>query len=307
MYVDRSESASQIFQKAGLTMDLNRTVPRLCALTTAALTLIAVILRTVAMLTSFDAEIGYFDPSVSVTLNHALYFVTAVLLIAAACFIPRGALPRELNALPARTPLSVLVGLVLAAFTVAAFILCAPAAQELTPDPKGRLILAPILLGLPAAVYFLLSANRNGRYSDALGLAGFLPALWCVSGIAELYFDQFVTMNSPVKVSLHLGLLGFLFITLFELRFRIGRSLPRVAVVLFGMGSFTCLNASIPLLIATGAKVLDHRMHMLYAAVLLAAGLYGLCLLFGCCYAAPAEAVTPEAAPSPTEAPDNDV
>ena len=58
MYVDRSESASQIFQKAGLTMDLNRTVPRLCALTTAALTLIAVILRTVAMLTSFDAEIG---------------------------------------------------------------------------------------------------------------------------------------------------------------------------------------------------------------------------------------------------------
>jgi hypothetical protein len=286
MYVDRSESASQISQKAGLTMDLNRTAPRLCALITAALTLVAVILRTVAMLTSFDADIGYFDPSAAVTVNHALYFVTAALLVAAALFIPRDALPRELDAVPARLPISVLLGLILTAFTVAAFILCVPAA-------RSRLVFAPALLGLPTAVYFLLSANRGGRFTDPLGLAGFLPVLWCVSGIAELYFDPFVTMNSPVKVSLQMGLLGFMFIVLFELRFRIGRSLPRVAVIAWGIGSFACLNASVPLLVATGAGVLDHRLHMLYAAVLLVAGLYGLCLLFGYCFAVPVVAATP--------------
>ena len=281
-------------------MEKNRTVSRLCFFLTAALTLVAVILRTVAMLTGFDADIGYFAPSFTVTLNHALYFVTGGLLIALVLFIPRDTLPQELHT-PLRAPLAILTGVVLAAFAVAALVICVPLA-------RGRLILAPTLLGLPAAVYFLITANRGGRYTDLPVLTGFIPVIWCVSGIAELYFDPYVTMNSPVKISLQMGLLGFVFIVLFELRYRIGRALPRVAVVAFGTGSFACLNASVPLLIATGARVTDHPLHAFYAMVLLSAGLYGLHSLYGCaCSPAVAPAATPAVVPvdPPADAPDS--
>ena len=274
-------------------MDRTRSLPRLCFLLTAILTLAAVILRTVAMLSQFDTEVGYFNPSVAVTLNHALYFVTAALLVGMALFIPKNTLPTEL-CIPVRPLAAIPVGLALAAFTVAALIICVPTAT-------GRMILAPTLLGLPAAVYFFLSANRSGRYSDPLSLAGFLPLVWSVTAIAELYFDRYITMNSPIKVSLHMGLLGFIFIILFELRFRIGRAAPRAALVAFGLGSFACLNGSIPLLVATGARILQKPLHVLYAVVLLTAGLYGLYLLFGhSCFMGntdrkPADAPTPTA------------
>lgn len=263
-------------------MDCKRFLPRLCLLLTVALTLSAVILRTVAFLSGFDADVGYFSPSAIITLNRVLYFITAAFLIAAVSLIPKKTLPAELNT-PLRLPAALLMGLALIGFSVAAFILCVPTADS-------RLLLAPVVLGLPAAAYFLLSSSRNGRYSDSLSFPGFFPVIWAVSAIGDLYFDQHVTMNSPIKISLHLGLLGFMFIVLFELRFRIGRPAPRAAIVAYGLGCFACLNASVPLLIATGAQVLDHRLQALYAVVLLLAGLYGLYVLYG--YTASASAVS---------------
>jgi hypothetical protein len=172
-----------------------------------------------------------------------------------------------------RAPVAIMLGLSLAIFTAISFIVCFPSRQS-------KIMIAPALLGLLAATYFLLSVNRNGRYPDRLSFLGYLPVLWCVSAIGEIYFDNYTTMNSPIKISLLFALLGFMFIVLAELRFRVNRPMPRYSVFLLSVGGFTALTGSIPLLIATGAGKLDNIRHLLYAIVLLFAGLYGFYLLF---------------------------
>jgi hypothetical protein len=164
------------------------------------------------------------------------------------------------------------MAVVLVAFTVAAFLVYSPA--------EDSMLLATALLGIPAAFYYVISSASGDRSPDWVSMLGFIPVIWCITAVADLYFDPFVTMNSPIKVSLQMGFLGFMAATLGELRFRIGRSLPRLALVFFSLSGFTCLTAAIPLLVATGAHILDHPLHLMYAAVLLVAGLYSLYLLF---------------------------
>ena len=47
-----------------------------------------------------------------------------------------------------------------------------------------------------------------------------------------------------------------------------------------GTGSFLALNGSVPILLGTGAHILDNTLHLFYAIVLLCGGLYGLYTLF---------------------------
>ncbi|MBQ4111938.1 MAG: hypothetical protein IJD38_03980 [Clostridia bacterium] len=252
-------------------MDRSRFAPRLCFMAAAVLTLLGAVIRTVCFLTAYDSSTGYLNPGFLTTLSTWLYFITPAVLIAVALMIPKDTLPSTLNQ-KLRAPSAILVALGLAAFSAVVLIRFAPA--------KGNILLAPALLGIPAALYYGISATRNGRYPDWLSLLGFIPVFWCITAVADLYFDHFVTMNSPVKVSLQVGLMGFMVAMLGELRFRIGRPLPRVASVFFGISGYTCLTAAIPLLVATGARVLSHPLHLMYAIVLLTAGLYSLYLLF---------------------------
>lgn len=278
------QKASQIPKKAGTTMDRSRALPRLCFITTAALTLISVAVRTLCMLTAFDAEVGYLASGPMTALANALYFVTAAAVVVLAVLIPKNTLPTEL-CVGLRAPSACLLGLALAAFAAVAVIVC-------VPTSSSKLLTVTAILALPTSAYYFLSATRGGRYPDWLSFLGYLPVLWCITAVGELYFDVYVTMNSPLKVTLQTGLLGFMLISLQELRFRIGRATPRIAMVCFGMGSFACLTAAVPLLIATGAGVVSHLLHTLYAIVLLAAGLYSLYHMFR--YTRPSASVLPD-------------
>lgn len=252
-------------------MDRSRIAPRLCFPAAAVLTLLGATIRTVCFLTAYDSRTGYLNPGFLTSLSTWLYFITPAVLIAVALLVPKDTLPITLRQ-RLRAPSAILAALGLVAFSAVVFVHYAPA--------KGDMLLAPALLGIPAALYYGISAAKNGRYPDWLSFLGFLPVFWCVAAVADLYFDPFVTMNSPIKISLQVGLMGFMAAILGELRFRIGRPLPRVALVFFGMAGYTCLTAAIPLLMATGTRVLNHPLHLMYAIVLLTAGLYSLYLLF---------------------------
>jgi hypothetical protein len=247
-------------------------MPRVCFILIATLTLAGAALRSVCMLTQFDEAVGYFNKGLPATLSSVLYFIAVIAAIVGASLIPKGALPDKLDT-RLRLPAAFLYGAVLAAFTVASFLFCY---AERTHDT----VLTPILLGLPASLYFFLSADRSGRYPDWLSLAGFLPVFWAVTAIWETYADQFTTMNSPVKVGLQMGFLGLALLQIAELRFRLGKALPRCAVAFMGIGVFLSLNGAIPVLLGTGAHILDNTLHLFYALVLLCGGLYGLYTLF---------------------------
>lgn len=261
----------QKFKKAGTPMDRPRFIPRLFFLSAALLSLLGAAIRTAAYLTAFDTQVGYLDAGIWTSLSRCLYFITPVILIAIAAAIPKDTLSTA-PCYTYRTAAAIPMALILIAFTVAVFVVCPPA--------SGSTLTFAALLGIPAALYYGFSSVKSTRSSDLVSILGFLPIIWCIAAVADLYFDVFVTMNSPIKTSLQVGFLGFMGANLSELRFRIGRSLPRTALVLFGLGSFTCLTAAVPLLVATGARVLDHPLHLMYAAVLLVAGLYSLYLLF---------------------------
>ncbi len=250
-------------------------LPRLCFLISVGLTLVGAAVRTVCMLTQFDTSVGYFDTGVLSVLSGVLYFVAVVAAAVPAMLIPKGTLSGELRT-PYRTPFAIAVGLVLAAFTVLSFI----TSYDLLFTKGGFLRTVVTLSALLSATYFFLSAGRHGRFRDGLVLTGFLPFVWAMSAVAVTYSDVTVAMNSPIKFSLHMGLLGFMFILLSELRFRLGKPAPRAAIALTGIGVFTTLNAALPILI--GATVTNHILYTLCAGVLLPVGLYGGYMLF--CY-----------------------
>jgi hypothetical protein len=140
---------------------------------------------------------------------------------------------------------------------------------------QTKLLILPIATTLPASVYFFLSAKSRGRYSNGLALAGFLPVLWSATAIAETYTDLFTAMNSPVKITLQFGFIGFMLIMVTELRFRLGKAAPRLALALFSIGTFLCLNGALPLILGAVAGKISHVPHIAYAAALLVCGLYG--------------------------------
>jgi hypothetical protein len=253
-------------------MDKLRTMPRLCFLSTAAVTLIGTALRSVCMLTQFDAEVGYFKNGIPATLSSIFYFLAVALVIITATRVSKHSLATTLDT-RLRLPAAFLWGAALAVFTVGTFLLC-------YADRKNNLLTAPMILGILSSLYFFISGDRSGRYPDWLSLLGFLPVLWCVAAVGETYVDQFTAMNSPIKVGLQLGFLGLALILISELRFRLGKPLPRVAVTFMGIGSYLALCGSVPVLLGTGAMILSNKLHLFYAIVLLCGGLYGLYTLF---------------------------
>ena len=254
-------------------MEKRRNIPRLCSLLTAALALLGVGLRSACMLTCFEADIGYFTAGILPALSNALYFVALALPMACMALTPRESLSTELHT-EGRAPVSILLSFALAAFTM---VLMATSLQS--SEPMSKLTLTSNLLGISAAVYYLVSAPRNGRFPDWLSFLGYLPIFWSVAAVAETYFNNYVAMNSPVKIALQTGMLGYMLIVLAELRFRVGKVRAHYSVILLSVGSYACLVGSLPLLIAACAGIIDHLRHIMYAVVLLCAGIYGLYIL----------------------------
>ena len=259
-------------------MEASKRFPRICWWLTVALTLLGVSLRSVAMLTCFDAEIGYFAPGILPTLSDIVYPLAAIAAVVIACLTPKYTLPTKLNDTH-RMPAALTMGCALVLFSVLGFVFCFPALpdkQHMLSELLNFLLrLSPFVLALPASLYFLLSLRKTGRFSEELIRIGFIPVLWSAAGIAETYTDLFTTMNSPVKITLQLGFIGFMFIAMAELRFRLGKAAPRLALALLSIGSFLCLSGAIPLILSAFFGKLNSANHIAYAAVLAVCGLYG--------------------------------
>lgn len=273
-------------------MERSKLLPRFCFWLTVALAAGSVALRSVAMLVCFDSELGYFNPGILPVLADILYPLAVTSAILIAFLVPKGSLPTELNDRPHR-PAALTMGCALVAFFLTGMLL----SLLKLADYQAKLLILPIATALPASVYFFLSAKSRGRYSNGLALAGFLPVLWSATAIAETYTDLFTAMNSPVKITLQFGFIGFMLIMVTELRFRLGKAAPRLALALFSIGTFLCLNGALPLILGAFAGKISHVPHVAYAAALLICGLYGgyMLLRFTHAPAAPSAEDTPPA------------
>ncbi len=244
--------------------------PQLCLLTTAALTLIGIALRTVAMFTLYDTEVGYFDASAVTTIMTVLSFVGAILPIALSILIPKQTLPTTWH--EPRKYIAAIPPFV-------CFTLCGvwTLYQVTLTGFSNILLLVSGVFALLSAFYafLVLGKSMGGRIKNTtLSAVGYAPIFWALLSIAETYTDQFTTMNSPIKLGLQFGFLGVMLFIISELRFRLDKPLPRAALCFHAIAAFFCLTGSIPTLIALAAGILKTPMHTAYALGLLGAGIY---------------------------------
>ena len=85
-------------------------------------------------------------------------------------------------------------------------------------------------LSLVAAILLLLSAIHMllSETDIRLSFLGFLPPLACASLVCILYFDASLEMNAPMKVAVQSALLPLMLYFTAELRYLLGRELPRL-------------------------------------------------------------------------------
>lgn len=247
-------------------MKIKPTAAKLCLLSAAVLTLLGIVLRTVAMFTCFDTEVGYFNASLLSTLLTVLSFAAVLVPAVLAVVTPKDSLPTAWPE-PRRNvaPLFPCVTFILSAL----WMLLSITSEQST----GTLALVASILALVAGLYyFLLILGRLPV--NALSAVGYAPILWALFAVAETYTDQFTTMNSPIKLILQFGFLSVMLMTTSELRFRLSKAAPRAALCFHCIALFFCLNAAIPTLIALAAGILDRPIHGVYGLALLGAGVY---------------------------------
>lgn len=250
-------------------MDRSRLCPQLSFLLSVCLTLLSAALRTAAMLTHFDAEVGYLDGTALPVICRVLYAAAVLLPLVSTLCTPKGALPAVSEDPRSLASLLPLIGSLF--FGVVMLIRMADGTT-----PRSGLPLVLTIGAFLNAVFFLLTMLKVLKNKDLLALIGFLPVFWCILAVAEAYNDPFTTMNSPVKLSLQFGLIGFMLAMTAELRVLLAHSQPRAFLYLHGLSLFLCATGSVPYLVAMSRGILSDLMHPLYAVFLLGAALFSL-------------------------------
>lgn len=250
-------------------MKSTTTLPRLCFWGTVALTLAGITLRSIAMGIFYDADVGYFRESILPILCQIIS-VLAVLFPCILCIItPKTTYPTTWTDFGGNR-IAILPGCLLSGFGLFQVI------SNAMSQENSSLVMASGVLGLGAAVYFFLTLAAGMRQKAAtLSAVGYFAIFWALSCLAETYFDLFTTMNSPVKMILQFGFLSVALMAIAELRFRLGKAAPRMAVCAHGMAVYFCLTAGVSTIVAAichGNAI--STTHLLYAVALIGMGVY---------------------------------
>lgn len=239
-----------------------------------ALTLIALVLRTLALLLTLDAEIGYFASDAALPKITRTLECDALLL----CFISLALfagqkLPEHHSALHLSN--RVAAGIAAASFCATAIYLF----THLTSLP------APTVLVLAAAVFaiigafFFIQLLRGQEQSAAL--CGYGVIFAAVLMLSITYFDRYTQMNTPHKVSLHLAMLSIMLCMLFEIRILIGRGKPRGLTVASAICAFCTVVFGGSNLIAFLSGVYTDSLYLMGDLMALGFAVYLICRTVG--------------------------
>lgn len=242
----------------------------LFGLLTAALTLVATVLRSVALITSFDAAVGYFDASIFSTL---LYIVIALAVVSAFGYALYAQARSKKEQSPLPTP-DVTHRTVAARIAGAAvvLVLLALSALELPAILIGqRSILSVLRLVAPicAIPYFVLTPSRR------TGWFGVFTHVVCILCLVTEYFDRYVVSNSPLKLSHQIAFVMAMLYLLTELFDLVGQPQPIRVRYLAPLAFFFTVTNGVSLIVAVAVRepILSIE-YLLRAMFLLTLGLY---------------------------------
>lgn len=208
------------------------------------LAVVATVWRSVAFITSFDSDVGYFNGSFLPTVANWLLVLSVAIALSGFYFINKNAvLPKTLDASPNSVYFaSIFAGFVLAAdfiykiyvmigderFEYYAYIFKKGFRSDNSYLLRATAIIEIVgaLSALLAAVWFFLRSSKKTK-NGVVAALGFFPVLRALSGIAVVYFDMTVQMNHPSKLLLQIALIAIMFYFLCEIRFFVSEKHPR--------------------------------------------------------------------------------
>lgn len=238
-------------------------------LLTAALTLVATVLRSLSFALSFDTAVDYFDAGIFPTL---LYIVIALALAAAfayAIYLHRQTKKGETCprvSVMGRRPLALRVTSALVVF--AALLLVLIELPMILSGYPFSLVHLRALVALAAIPFFVLPLSRR------TALFGILVEALCILLLCSEYFDRYVTTNSPIKLMQQVAFLAVMLYMLTELYALVDVEQPRRARIIGALAVFFTLTNGISNTVAFilgDILTLDYLIRSLF---LLAMGLY---------------------------------
>lgn len=209
------------------------------------------VLYTLSFLMAFDRDIGYFSgASILPTLSRAMLGVTLVWILSSLLLIPRS--PKTTDPLPYRLTTRIAAGILAAAFAAYAVYRFLFDGDTIIVSPL--LPIAAIALAGLSVIFFLLIIFIGNRMPQNSASAGFSVIFWAAVALAEIYTNQYIAMNNPIKVSFMTSMMSIMLFMLYELRFILGRAQPRAFLVtnLTGILLTALYSVSVLTLTATG-------------------------------------------------------
>ena len=228
---------------------LKKNRSKLCLLAIAAVALLALLLRSIALHEGFDADIGYFKKgAVSVILTYVLEALGVALCVALPFLINN----TRVKAATAAPSTALLIGAIFTALTLpvtAVYLLL-----------KGRTeLVAPALVSILAAIFCLLAigfflAHFFNVKPDTRALFAYALILAAALLMMIAYLDRYTQTNAPHKLAQHLCMLCIMLAALYEARALIGRDIPRFRLAALALAFFLCsvLAASNVIAFCTG-------------------------------------------------------
>lgn len=217
---------------------------KICFRVSTMIALLAAVLRSIAYLTSFDSDIGYFNGGLFATAVNYLIIIACAFVLCGFIFISKEAnLPKKLdNSGNAVFFSSVFAGFIMVADF--AYKIYAMIGEEKFSyykyifDPKYNaddsyfirakavIEIVGVLASLSAAACFFLRSSKkaDGKLSAWLG---FFPIVRALASVAQIYFEMEVQMNHPSKLMLQFALIAIMIYFLCEQRFYISEDHPR--------------------------------------------------------------------------------
>ena len=233
----------------------------------AALTLACVALRSCALLFAFDAKIGYFAPGAITVLLYILQ-VLAVVCCIALPFLINNSPSASASAAPS---LAATVGSILTALALLTVAIIT-AVQGTTFSAPPLVCILSTAFSLFGAICFLLPFLHLKPHTAVLFYYAAILAFILL--LAVTYFDRYVQMNAPHKVSQHLALLAAALALIAKARALIGCEKPLLTALSHPLAFLLCASCGAPNLVAFLAGSYVDTFYLSIDLLTLAAAVY---------------------------------
>lgn len=203
------------------------------------LTLLLSGLRTACFLTAYETNVGYFANTPTVLITRILYILAATWCLAAPFLLPKETLSETTNL--ARNICGKLAG---SLFLFSGLCL-------LISTANGHSVLR-ILIGIFAILtsfFFITDGAPAQKRRTAHAALGFAALAFLFALLFYVYFDMYVTINSPIKNAMQLSVLSAMLFLLCEIRENISETTSRLSYSIKLLCALFCLPTAVSHLI----------------------------------------------------------